>query len=44
VTNAYAKVKREHNPATADEMWAAWLAYVSDKRAMANGETEPTFA
>jgi len=43
VSNAYAKVKAEQAPKTAGDMWAAWVAYVEDKRAVANGDNDEPF-
>lgn len=40
--NAYDVVKREHNPATAAEMWPLWIADVTARKLARAGQAEPT--
>ena len=39
--NAYDKIKAEHKPATAGDMWALWIADVTARKAARAGQTEP---
>jgi len=39
--NAYDVCKREHNPVTAGDMWAVWIADVTARKAARAGQAEP---
>jgi hypothetical protein len=39
--NAYDVCKREHNPTTAGDMWALWIADVTARKAARAGQPEP---
>lgn len=39
--NAYDVCKREHNPTTAGDMWAVWIADVTARKAARAGQPEP---